>query len=61
MPRGSQDLTLGELELYHHDIKWTVAENGHVVEENVILRRELIAVNDEIHRFGQIIPQLHAC
>ncbi|XP_076935438.1 protein FLX-like 3 [Bidens hawaiensis] len=49
-----------ELELQHHDIKRIMVENGHVVEENVILQRELTAVKDEIHRLGQIIPQLHA-
>ncbi|XP_052627344.1 protein FLX-like 3 [Lactuca sativa] len=36
-----------------------MAKNGHVVEENVTLQRELVAVKDEIHRLGQIIPKLH--
>ncbi|KAJ0433587.1 hypothetical protein HanRHA438_Chr17g0813901 [Helianthus annuus] len=49
-----------ELELQHHDIQRIRAENGHVVEENVVLQRELTAVKDEIHRLGQIIPKLHA-
>ncbi|MFS8032738.1 hypothetical protein Hanom_Chr17g01561221 [Helianthus anomalus] len=49
-----------ELELQHHDIQRIMAENGHVVEENVALQRELTAVKDEIHRLGQIIPKLHA-
>ncbi|KAL8267624.1 hypothetical protein R6Q59_004968 [Mikania micrantha] len=49
-----------ELELQHHDIQRIVAENAHVVEENVTLQRELTAVKDEIHRLGQIIPKLHA-
>lgn len=31
-----------------------------MVDENVILQRELTAVKDEIHRLGQIIPKLHA-
>lgn len=49
-----------ELELQHRDIQRIVAENGHVVEENVVLQRELSAVKDEIHRLAQIIPKLHA-
>ncbi|KAK9052258.1 hypothetical protein SSX86_028886 [Deinandra increscens subsp. villosa] len=49
-----------ELELQHHDIQRIVVENGHVVEENVSLQRELTPVKDEIHRLGQIIPKLHA-
>ncbi|KAL7609315.1 hypothetical protein Lser_V15G11816 [Lactuca serriola] len=49
-----------ELELQHRDIQRIMAENGHVVEENVSLQRELTAVKDEIHRLGQIIPKLHA-
>ncbi|KAI7749479.1 hypothetical protein M8C21_033066 [Ambrosia artemisiifolia] len=76
MPRGGRDGPLPvvlrgpppphpavleeELELQHHDIQRIMAENGHVVEENVILQRELTAVKDEIHRLGQIIPKLHA-
>lgn len=48
-----------ELELQHHDIQCIVAENGHVVEENVILQRELTAVKDEVRRLGHIIPKLH--
>ncbi|KAL4569331.1 hypothetical protein LXL04_024967 [Taraxacum kok-saghyz] len=49
-----------ELELQHRDIQRIMVENGHVVEENVSLQRELTAVKEEIHRLGQIIPKLHA-
>lgn len=49
-----------ELQLQHRDIQRIMAENSHVVEENVTLQRELTAVKDEIHRLGQIIPKLHA-
>nr|KAJ0215421.1 hypothetical protein LSAT_V11C300154630 [Lactuca sativa] len=39
-----------EIDLQHRDFQRIMAENGHVVEENVTLRRELAAVKDEIHR-----------
>ncbi|XP_076923668.1 protein FLX-like 3 [Bidens hawaiensis] len=66
MPRGPHD---GPIHVVHRGPPHPAvleeelelqAENGHVVEENVILQRELTAVKDEIHRLGQIIPQLHA-
>ncbi|KAM7464342.1 hypothetical protein LguiA_032463 [Lonicera macranthoides] len=49
-----------ELELQHRDIQRIHAENRHVIDENVLLQRELTAVKDEIHRLGQVIPKLQA-
>ncbi|KAF5808916.1 hypothetical protein HanRHA438_Chr04g0160811 [Helianthus annuus] len=37
-----------------------MVENGHVVEANVVLQRELTVVKYEIYRLSQIIPKLHA-
>ncbi|XP_022881973.1 protein FLX-like 3 [Olea europaea var. sylvestris] len=49
-----------ELELQHRDIQRLLAENRNVVEDNVMLQRELTAAKDEIHRMGQVIPKLRA-
>ncbi|KAA8532709.1 hypothetical protein F0562_032742 [Nyssa sinensis] len=49
-----------ELEIQHRDIQRILAENRHVIDENVILQRELAAIKDEIHRLGQIIPKHRA-
>lgn len=49
-----------ELEIQHRDMQRILAENRHVIDENVILQRELAAINDEIHRLGQVIPKLRA-
>ncbi|KAL7001168.1 hypothetical protein U1Q18_002322 [Sarracenia purpurea var. burkii] len=35
-------------------------EKRRVIDENVILQRELVAAKDEIHRLGEIIPKLRA-
>uniref|UniRef100_A0A5B6ZQM3 Protein FLX-like 3 n=1 Tax=Davidia involucrata TaxID=16924 RepID=A0A5B6ZQM3_DAVIN len=66
LQRGSGPLPLHpaaleeELEIQHRDIQRILAENRHVIDENVILQRELAAAKDEIHRLGQVIPKLHA-
>ncbi|KAK1386943.1 hypothetical protein POM88_015121 [Heracleum sosnowskyi] len=49
-----------EIELQHRDIQRILAENRHVIDENVILQRDLAALNDEMHRLGQMIPKLRA-
>ncbi|KAL6969849.1 hypothetical protein U1Q18_029563 [Sarracenia purpurea var. burkii] len=49
-----------ELELQHRDLQRILAENRHVVDENVILQRELAAAKDDIHRLGQIISKVRA-
>lgn len=49
-----------ELELQHRDIQRLLAENRHVIDDNVMLQRDLTAVKDEIHRLNQVIPKLHA-
>lgn len=49
-----------EIELQHRDIQRILAENRHVMDENVILQRDLAAVNDEMHRLGQMISKLRA-
>ncbi|CAL5396566.1 unnamed protein product [Camellia sinensis] len=49
-----------ELEIQHRDIQKILAENRHVVDENVMLQRELEATKDEIRRLGHVIPQLRA-
>ncbi|GFS44379.1 hypothetical protein Acr_00g0089990 [Actinidia rufa] len=36
-----------------------LVENRHMIDENVIMQRELAAAKDEIHRLGQVIPNLH--
>lgn len=49
-----------EIELQHRDIQRILAENRHVIDENVILQRDLAGLNDEMHRLGQMIPKLRA-
>lgn len=49
-----------EIELQHRDIQRILAENRHVIDENVVLQRDLAAFNDEMHRLGQMIPKLQA-
>lgn len=46
--------------MQHREIQRILAENRHVIDENVILQRELAAAKDEIHRLGQVIPKLRA-
>ncbi|GER32776.1 protein FLX-like 1 [Striga asiatica] len=50
-----------ELELQYRDIQRLLAENRRVVDENVMLQRDLTAVKDEIHRLGRaVMPKLRA-
>lgn len=49
-----------ELELQHRDIQRLLAENRHVIDDNVMLQRDLTSVKDEIHRLNQVIPKMHA-
>lgn len=49
-----------ELELQQRDIQRLVAENRHVIDDNVMLQRDLTSVKDEIHRLNQVIPKMHA-
>ncbi|KAA8529166.1 hypothetical protein F0562_034035 [Nyssa sinensis] len=49
-----------ELEIQHRDIQRILAENRHLIDENVNLQRELAAAKDEMHRLGQVIPKLRA-
>ncbi|KAL6505734.1 hypothetical protein OROHE_023113 [Orobanche hederae] len=49
-----------ELELQHRDIQRLVSENRHVVDDNVMLQRDLTAVKDEIRRLNQVIPKMQA-
>ncbi|XP_059655513.1 protein FLX-like 3 [Cornus florida] len=49
-----------ELEIQYRDMQRFHAENRHVIDENVILERELAAAKDEIRRLGQVIPKLRA-
>ncbi|KAG8382905.1 hypothetical protein BUALT_Bualt05G0128300 [Buddleja alternifolia] len=49
-----------ELELQRRDIQRLLAENRHVIDDNVMLQRDLTAVKDEIHRLNQVIPKMHA-
>lgn len=48
-----------ELELQKRDIQRLVSGNRHVIDDNVMLQRDLTAVKDEIHRLNQVIPKLH--
>ncbi|TMW84720.1 hypothetical protein EJD97_024543 [Solanum chilense] len=49
-----------ELELQHRDMQKLIAENRQVIDENVMLERELSAVKDDIHRLSQVIPKMRA-
>lgn len=49
-----------ELEFQHRDMQKIVAENRHLIDENVFLQRELTAVKDEILRLSQVIPKVRA-
>ncbi|KAJ8570146.1 hypothetical protein K7X08_006723 [Anisodus acutangulus] len=49
-----------ELELQHRDMQRFLAENRHMIDENVMLERELSAVKDEMHRLSQVIPKMRA-
>lgn len=49
-----------ELEIQRRDMERIVAENRHVLDENVMLERELTATKDKILRFSQSISKLHA-
>lgn len=49
-----------EIELQHRDIQRIFAENRHIMDENVILQSDLAAINDEMHRLGQMIPKIRA-
>lgn len=49
-----------ELELQHRDIQRLLAENRNVMDDNVMLQRDLNAVKDEIHRLNQVIHKLQA-
>ncbi|KAK4479889.1 hypothetical protein RD792_015433, partial [Penstemon davidsonii] len=48
-----------ELELQHRDLQRLLSDNRHVIDENVMLQRDLTSVKDEIHRLNQIIPKLN--
>ncbi|KAL3636087.1 hypothetical protein CASFOL_020634 [Castilleja foliolosa] len=49
-----------ELELQHRDIQRLVSENRHVVDDNIMLQREVTAVKDEIVRLGQVTKKMRA-
>lgn len=49
-----------ELELQGRDIQRLLAENRHVINDNVMLQRDLTSMKDEIHRLNQVIPKMHA-
>ncbi|KAG6398935.1 hypothetical protein SASPL_140407 [Salvia splendens] len=49
-----------ELEFQHRDIQRLLTENRHVIDDNVMLQRDLTSVKDEIHRLNQVIPKMHA-
>ncbi|PHU01920.1 hypothetical protein BC332_27171 [Capsicum chinense] len=49
-----------ELELQHRDMQRLLADNRHVIDENVMLERELTAIKDEMHRLSQVIPKMRA-
>ncbi|XP_073304384.1 protein FLX-like 3 [Primulina huaijiensis] len=48
-----------ELDLQRRDIQRLLVENRHVIDDNVMLQRDLASVKDEIHRLSQVIPKLH--
>ncbi|XP_073148120.1 protein FLX-like 3 [Henckelia pumila] len=48
-----------ELDLQRRDIQRLLAENRHVLDDNVMLQRDFSSVKDEIHRLSQVIPKLN--
>ncbi|RAL36893.1 hypothetical protein DM860_016835 [Cuscuta australis] len=49
-----------ELEIQRRDMESILAENRYILDENVMLERELTATKDKIIRFSQSISKLHA-
>lgn len=49
-----------ELEIQHRDMQKILSENRHVMDENMIMQRELAAAKDEFRRLDQVIPKLRA-
>lgn len=49
-----------EIEIQHRENQMIIADNRHLLDENVILQRDLVAAKDEIHRLGQLIMKLRA-
>eukprot|EP00262_Sarcandra_glabra_P018038 TRINITY_DN637_c0_g1_i2.p1 TRINITY_DN637_c0_g1~~TRINITY_DN637_c0_g1_i2.p1 ORF type:complete len:298 (-),score=71.57 TRINITY_DN637_c0_g1_i2:169-960(-) len=49
-----------ELEIQRMEIRRLLAENQHVVEDQIALQRALAAAKDEMQNLGQIIPKLRA-
>lgn len=49
-----------ELEMQNREMKEIITENRLVIDDNTHLQRELRAAKDEIHRLGQVIPNLQA-
>lgn len=49
-----------ELAMQHREMQRIIAENRLVIDDNTLLQRELTDAKDEIHRLGQVIPQIRA-
>lgn len=49
-----------EIEIQDRENWRIVADNHHLVDENVILQRDVMAAKDEIHRLDQVILKLRA-
>jgi chromosome segregation ATPase len=49
-----------ELDIQHREIRRIISENTLVVDENTHLQSKLTAAKDEVHRLGQVIPNLRA-
>ncbi|XP_057543163.1 protein FLX-like 3 isoform X1 [Amaranthus tricolor] len=49
-----------ELEIQHRENRKIVAENRHLLDENVNLERDLVSAKDEIHRLDEFIAKLRA-
>lgn len=49
-----------EIEIQHGENQRIIAENHHLLDENMILQRDVVAAKDEIHRLGQFIMKIRA-
>ncbi|KAM7271730.1 hypothetical protein ACFE04_030944 [Oxalis oulophora] len=49
-----------EVDTLHREIRRVISENALVIDDNRLLQRELTAVKDDIHRLGEVIPNLRA-
>ncbi|KAL8167118.1 hypothetical protein V2J09_008617 [Rumex salicifolius] len=49
-----------EIENRHREIQRILADNRHLIDENVILQRDVVAAKAEIQHLSQVIPKMRA-